>query len=350
EDIIVSTETGDEFIIFLTKKREDKSDFYPSDLESLCDRMTDWLNENIPAITFPYFKGRPRVGVGYAIVLHNPLIREEKLVNKLIDDARLMAEYQGFKTMMRDKEKLQELIIKESIITVFHPIVDFVKKKIIGYEALTRGPEGTEYESPYVLFDAASDSELLFELDRLCRQKALLNAKGLSSDYRLFMNCIPSAVHDPEFRGRYLQALLDEVSIRPENVVFEVTEREAIDNYHLFREAVEYYTDFGFSIAVDDAGAGYSSLETIVELKPHYIKLDISIIRGIEKNILKQELIRAIKSLADKMHSTVIAEGIETEAELSALKEIGIQTGQGFLFAKPGPAFPDINRNIIQSA
>jgi EAL domain-containing protein (putative c-di-GMP-specific phosphodiesterase class I) len=342
DDIIVSNETeGDEFIVFLSKKRDDR-DFYPTDLEHFCDRITDLLNDRISPIVFNFLRGRPNVAVGYAIVIHNPLLRDERLLNKLIDDAKLMSTYQEFKKKMRNQEKLQELILKESIRTVFQPIVSITKNEIIGYEALSRGPEGTEYENPYILFDVATETDLIFELDRLCRKKALQNAHGISPKHKLFINCQPSAVLDPEFRDSYLKSFLSDLKINPKNIVLEVTEREAIEHYELFREAVRYYSDIGFAIAVDDTGAGYSSLETVVELKPQYIKLDISIVRNIDKNILKQELIKAIVGLAKQMESIIIAEGVETKEELNTLKEIGINIVQGFLFAKPDSPFPDI--------
>jgi EAL domain-containing protein (putative c-di-GMP-specific phosphodiesterase class I) len=344
DDIIASTEVaGDEYIVFLSKKREDQ-EFSPTDLETLCDRITEYLNDSITPLTFQYLRGRPKIVVGYAVVIHNPLIRDERLINKLIEDAKLMSTYQDFKRLMRNKEKLQELILKESIRTFFHPIVDLVNNTVIGYEALTRGPAGTEYEHPYILFDVAEDADLLFELDQLCRKKALENAKGLLPGLKLFVNCLPSAVLDPKFRDSHLRDCLRDLNLDPSSVVLEVTERQAIEQYDLFMEAAQYYSDMGFAIAVDDTGAGYSSLETVVELKPKYIKLDISIVREIDKNILKQELIKAIVGLSRQMRSTIIAEGIETIGELNTLKEIGVKFGQGFLFARPGPPFPDINQ------
>ncbi|UCE78028.1 MAG: EAL domain-containing protein [Nitrospiraceae bacterium] len=343
DDIIVSTEVAsDEYIIFLSKKRVDL-EFSPTGLENLCERITEYLNDSISPITFQYLRGRPKIVVGYAVIIHNPLIRDERLMNKLIEDAKLMSTYQDFKRLMRNKEKLQELILKESIRTFFHPIVDLTNNSVIGYEALTRGPAETEYEHPYILFDVAEDTDLLFELDQLCRKKALENAKGILPGLKLFVNCLPSAVLDPKFRDTYLRDCLRDLDLNPSTIVLEVTERQAIEQYDLFMEAAQYYADMGFAIAVDDTGAGYSSLETVVELKPQYIKLDISIVREIDKNILKQELIKAIVGLSKQMRSTVIAEGVETVGELNTLKEIGIKFGQGFLFAKPGPPFPDIN-------
>lgn len=338
-DIIVSVNAGsDEFLVFLAKKRPDEA-FYASDLETLCDRVSMHLNDKIFQIVVPYLRGKPRISVGYAVILHNPVMRDERLLNKLIDDAKKMAGYQEFKKLMRDKEKLQELILKESIRTLFQPIVDFSEMKIIGYEALTRGPVATEYENPYVLFDAATETDLVFELDSLCRKKAFQNAKGIAQGHKLFINCMPSAILDPKFTDSSIEFILKGLKIEPQNLVIEITEREAIENYDLFKEAIAHYANVGLSIAVDDMGSGYSSLESVVELRPHFIKLDMSIVRGIHKNILKQELIRAMSGLASKMDSKIIAEGIETEEELNALKEIGVKLGQGFLFAKPSEPF-----------
>jgi EAL domain-containing protein (putative c-di-GMP-specific phosphodiesterase class I) len=343
-DIIASiAPESDEFLIFLSGKREDKV-FYPTDIGSLCARVLESLNNFLFLIVFPYLKGIPKIGVGYAVVLRNPLIQNERLINKLIEDAKLMSKYLEFRRLIRNKEKIQELIMKEDIRTLFQPVIRITDNKIIGYEALSRGPEGTEYEDPYRLFDAAADAGLLFELDRLCKKKALLNARSISPGHKLFINCLPSVVHDPEFRDVYLKSLLKELKITPADIVLEITEREAIENYNLFKEAVLYYSGLGFAIAIDDTGTGYSGLETVVELRPNFIKLDISIVRDIDKNLPKQELIKAIKAFSKELNSTVIAEGIETEEELRTLKEIGINIGQGFLFARPGPAFPDIKR------
>jgi EAL domain-containing protein (putative c-di-GMP-specific phosphodiesterase class I) len=343
-DIIASnTPESDEFLIFLGKKREDRI-FYPTDLESLSGRVADYLDNSIFPVTFPYLRGRPRINVGYAVVLHNPLVKSERLINKLIEDAKIMSSYQEYRRLMRNKEKIQELIMKGSINTVFQPIVRFEDKKVIGYEALSRGPEGTEYENPYLLFDAAAEADVLFELDRLCRKKALINSRSINPGHKLFINCFPTAVHDPEFRDVYLTSFLDEVKINPVNIVLEITEREAIENYELFKEAVSYYSGLGFSIAVDDTGTGYSGLETLFELRPDFIKVDMSIVRDIDKNKVKQELAKALIALSKELNSTVIAEGIETEEELHALREIGVKIGQGFLFARPDTLFADIKR------
>ncbi|MDP3112018.1 MAG: EAL domain-containing protein [Thermodesulfovibrionales bacterium] len=344
EDIVATDNLdGSEFLVFLSKKPEEK-DFSTDGFDTMCKKVSGCLNGAIFPITFPYLQTKPKISVGYSIILHNPLIKEERLINKLIEDAKLMAGYREFKRLVQTKETLQELIIKEDISTFFQPVVNLNTFEIIGYEALSRGPEHTEYRSPAVLFDAAAETGLLLELDRLCRKKALLNARSLSPRYKLFINCLPSAIHDPEFKDEYLKAFIKEVAINPANIILEVTEREAVENFDSFKKAVTYYSDTGFAVAVDNTGLGFSSLEMVVELKPQFIKLAMTVIRGIDKNILKQELVKAISSLSEKINSIIIAEGIETQEELKVLQDIGIPYGQGFLFAHPAFPFPGIKR------
>ena len=335
EDLVtVNHPGGDHFLIFLAKKRMDKK-FHSTDLETLSERVNKELNEKIFRDVFPYLKGRPNITVGHSIVIYNPLIQDERLIEGLIEDAKTMAKFQKFKAEIRNKEKLQELLIKEEISTVFQPIVNLQTFEVMGYEALTRGPKGTEYENPYFLFEIAREVGLVFELDRICRKKALLQATQLDTNTKLFINCLPSTIHDPEFKGNYLKEFLADVQRIPTNIVMEISEREAINDYGVFREAMEYYSDLGFSIAIDDTGAGYSSLEAIVELKPHFLKLDISMVRGIGDNLLKQAMTKAMVSFAGNMNTQIIAEGIETKEELETLKNMGIPLGQGFLLGRP---------------
>ena len=330
--------------LFSLKKPEEK-DFSTDGFDTMCKKVSGCLNGAIFPLTFPYLQTKPKISVGYSIILHNPLIKEERLINKLIEDAKLMAGYREFKRLVQTKETLQELIIKEDISTFFQPVVNLNTFEIIGYEALSRGPEHTEYRSPAVLFDAAAETGLLLELDRLCRKKHCLMQGPLSPRYKLFINCLPSAIHDPEFKDEYLKAFIKEVAINPANIILEVTEREAVENFDSFKKAVTCYSsDMGFAVAVDDTGSGFSSLEMVVELKPQFIKLAMTVIRGIDKNILKQELVKAMFSLSEKINSIIIAEGIETQEELKVLQDICIPYGQGFLFAHPAFPFPGIKR------
>jgi EAL domain-containing protein (putative c-di-GMP-specific phosphodiesterase class I) len=340
--VTVNEKHGDIFLIFLSKKRQDKP-FGRGDLENLADRVHAHLAKRIYRMTCSYLRGRPKVTIGYSLVLHNPLIKNERLILKLIDEARRMAHIQAYRLEVKNKELLQEIILKEDLRTVFQPIMNLRDPSIVGYEALTRGPAGTEFESPYTLFDIADESDLLFELDRLCRRKALQSAADLGAEYKLFVNTLPMTIRDPEFRGHWMIKFLEGMKLDPSRIVFEVTERLAIENYNLFLEAMNYFTDMGIAVAVDDMGAGYSGLEKIVHLKPAYLKFDILMVRDINASFVKREMLKAILSLADNVGAHVIAEGIETAEELETLLDLGVVYGQGFLFSRAQREFVDMS-------
>ncbi|MDD5067823.1 MAG: EAL domain-containing protein [bacterium] len=347
EDIIaINHVNGDTFYIFLSRYRKEKH-FQMGDLESVADRVQHYVNEKMFITVYSLLKRRPRINVGYAITIYNPLIQEERLIDKLIQDARTMTDYREFKTYMRNKEKLQELILKQEIKTIYQPIVNLKTHEIIGYEALSRGPRNTEYENPFILFNIAEETGLIFELDSLCRKKAFLNARGIKKEHNLFINIIPTTIHDPEFKGEYLQQFLQDLKISPRRVVLEVSERQIIENFDIFRRATKYYADLGFAIAIDDTGTGYSNLQTLLQLRMQYIKIDITLIQNIDKDSVKQELVRALVQIASNINVMSIAEGIESKAELKTLMELGVSYGQGFLFARPAPPFSKINNIVL---
>jgi EAL domain-containing protein (putative c-di-GMP-specific phosphodiesterase class I) len=340
--ITVNYHQGDMFYLFLAQGREGKP-FQAGTVENIADRIYSHINKEIFNTIFPLMKKRPNVNVGYAIKIYNPLIREERLIEQLIEDARLMIKYKEFSRITVNQEKLQELILKEEIKTIYQPIVDMSTMTALGYEALSRGPQGTVYENPYSLFNIAEEVGLLLELDNLCRRKAFSNAKGLEKGRLLFVNIFPASIHDPEFRGKFLKDFLKDLRIAPRSVVLEVNEQQIIENYQAFREASRYYSGLGFAIAIDDTGAGYSNLKSIVELELQFLKIDISLIRGIDKSKLKQNVVNSLLLISNDMGAKVIAEGIETKEEFATLKDMGIHYGQGFLIARPAPPFTGIN-------
>jgi len=162
---------------------------------------------------------------------------------------------------------------------------------------------------------------------------------ALPAGSKLFVNVFPSAMYDPEFQGAALVRLAEAHGLSPDRVVLEITEKEAIANYDVFAEALGELTRFGFSIAVDDVGAGYSGLEKIAHLNPRYLKFDRELVRSIDSSYIRREMTRALKAFADRIGSTIIAEGIESDGELQTLLELGIEFGQGFLLGRPAAAF-----------
>ncbi len=338
-------------MIFLSERRTEKVDSFLTreNVEEVSDRVQDFLFSKIFYLVYPYIKERPKISVGFSFIVNNPLIAPRRLIYGLIEEAKHIAKLQRSRLEIKNKERLQTIILHEDIQTLYQPIINLDTFEIIGYEALSRGPLNSEYETPVMLFALAQETGLVFELDRLCRKRAFENARSLDSDKMIFINTLPTTIHDPDFRGKYLREFLKDLNIKPENIVFEVTENAAIENYALFREAVEYYTNMGISIAIDDTGTGYSTLESIIEIKPHYLKFDIAMVKNIDKSVLKRELLKALINVANHINATVIAEGVETQGELNALRQLGVKVGQGFLFARPGPAFPKVEPQFRQT-
>jgi EAL domain-containing protein (putative c-di-GMP-specific phosphodiesterase class I) len=177
----------------------------------------------------------------------------------------------------------------------------------------------------------------LFELDCQCRRAAVEGAAGFPQGAKLFMNIRPSSFHDPNFQPDALTRTLERCGLSPNEVVFEISEQESIDNYAIFREARDNYGKLGFQFALDDTGAGYASLEAVLELTPEFIKVDRAFVHGIDQDPARQNMLRAFQTIANDMNARIIGEGLDTLEELRTLGELGIQFGQGWLFGKPAP-------------
>jgi EAL domain-containing protein (putative c-di-GMP-specific phosphodiesterase class I)/GGDEF domain-containing protein len=327
---------GDAFLIFLSPRRYGTV-VRLADLESRARRIEQSLNRRLAGLASPFLRGRPTVAVGYAVVPANRLVMPERLVARLVEDASDCARLQRTVGRFERRSRLLEILLNEQVSTVFQPLMRLADRTVIGYEALTRGPTDTAFQSPLALFESAAEADLVFELDRLCRLRALMSVQGIGNQHKLFVNVVPSAMYDPEFRGRRLVEFLDRLGLAPGQIVFEITETYAIENYALFSEAIQDFTEVGFGFAVDDLGTGHSGLEKIANLSPRYLKFDMTLVRDIDASYVRREMIRALKGFADKIDSTIIAEGIEREEELQALLELGIEYGQGYLLGRPAP-------------
>ena len=328
---------GNAFLIFLSPKRDEREgQTRVADLQAAAVRVEAQLNNKLERMVSPYVRGRRRVTVGFSLVFFNPLIMPERLVTRLVEEAWECTRIQKMQLAFQNRCRVQEILLGDQITTKFQPIVNLQTPGILGYEALSRGPVGTSQHSPINLFGAAADAELVFELDRHCRRKAFQTAKDLPPPYKLFVNLFPSSMYDPDFQGTALIKLLEGLGLSPDRIVLEVSEQYAIENYSLFVEALQNFTQMGFQVAVDDIGAGYSGLEKVAHLNPHYLKFDIQLVRDIDASYIRREMARALKIFADKMDSKIIAEGIGREGERQACVDLGIDYGQGYLLGRPG--------------
>jgi EAL domain-containing protein (putative c-di-GMP-specific phosphodiesterase class I) len=339
EDIICINDRGsDAFLVFFSPKRRD-GPLRIADLKAAADRVEGHLNRKLVRLANPYLGTLRRVTVGFALAFFNPLVMPERLVSRLVEEAWSCVHVQRAQRDLQSRCDLQEVLLADQLSTVFQPIVELRGRQVLGYEALSRGPAGSVYQMPLRLFEMAEEADLVFELDRKCRRRALAAAISMPSRAKLFVNVFPSAMYDPEFQGAALVHLVEEQGLSPDRVVLEITEKKVIENYDLFAEALGELTRFGFSIAIDDVGAGYSGLEKIAHLNPRYLKFDRELIRNIDSSYIRREMTRALKAFADRIGSTIIAEGIERDGELRTLLELGIEYGQGFLLGRPQAAF-----------
>ena len=341
-DIIAVKHTeGEEFTVFLSARPE-QFPFKITNLEVLCDRVATYLNEGLRPVVKDYVALRHKIAVGAARGLYNPLIQEERFIDRVITEARNRVNDHYRRIRMRDKDQLEHLMSQDAITTFFQPIVGLADRSILGYEALSRGMTQRNLRQPYVLFDIAGENDLLFGLDQICRRKAMETAQNMESGNLLFINCLPTVAYDPLFTPAELKKYFKKAKINPGQLVMEVSERQKIHDYSAFRNAIQGWKKMGLSFAIDDLGAGYSSLEAVVELKPRFLKIDRCLISGINQASVKRQVVKAVVTLSNELNATVIAEGIEAEEERSVLTKLGVTHGQGFLFSKPVPRIPGL--------
>ncbi|WP_404341371.1 GGDEF domain-containing protein [Pseudoalteromonas mariniglutinosa] len=231
--------------------------------------------------------------------------------------------------------QLQDILQNNTIKTLFQPIFDIANQQILGYEALSRGPQGSELEMPAALFRVAAECNKISELELLCRSKAIENFVKLNLQGKLFLNVSPKTLLDPcHPKGETLH-LVEHFGLAAKRVVIEVTEQEKVDDGFLLIKTIAHYRQLGFSIAIDDLGAGYSGLKQWSELCPDYVKIDRYFIDHCDQSVVKKEFLKSIIILAKATSTQVIAEGIERLEELKLLESLGIGHAQGFLLERP---------------
>ena len=239
-----------------------------------------------------------------------------------------------------------EILKTASIRTVFQPIIDIANGSILGYEALSRGPQGSDLESPLHLLSIAESLDKTWDLEQLLRIKALEKAT-FASEHLLFLNIDPNIFRDDNFISGFTREFLENMNIAPSSIVFELTERTSINDYEIFKKVLKHYTNQGYSIAIDDAGSGYSGLKTLYEVYPKYIKIDMDFVRHIDTDTFKQAIVKNLLETAKTANIKTIAEGIETADELRTLIRLGVEYGQGYFIQKPSEVIQPIPESVL---
>ncbi len=225
----------------------------------------------------------------------------------------------------------------ETLWIAYQPIVDARNRRVFGHEALLRSSEPS-LPHPGAVIDAALRLEQLDVLGRSIRARAAGPVAENPAAGALFVNLHVRDLLDPTLTAP--ESPLSRIASR---VVLEITERAALDEVGDVRPRIARLREMGFRIAIDDLGAGYSGLTSFAQLEPEVVKLDMSLVRGIDSSATKQKVVRSMSSLCRDMGMLVVAEGVETPAERDALVELGCDLLQGYLFAKPSRPFPQIS-------
>jgi EAL domain-containing protein (putative c-di-GMP-specific phosphodiesterase class I) len=213
----------------------------------------------------------------------------------------------------------------------YQPIVDLETRTIYAHEALVRGPNG---EGAWSVLSKVTE-ENRYQFDQACRVQAIKGAAELGIGERLSINFLPNAVYQPAACIQSTFAAAREYGFPLENIIFEVTEGEKVqDRAHLVDIFREYHR-FGFCTAIDDFGAGYAGLDLLSEYQPDIIKLDMGLVRGIDASKPKQAIVKGVIGICRELGIQVLAEGIETPAERDFLRATGVRLMQGYLFSKP---------------
>ncbi|MGD0018279.1 MAG: EAL domain-containing protein [Candidatus Limnocylindrales bacterium] len=220
--------------------------------------------------------------------------------------------------------KVQAIIAERAFRPVYQPIVDLATGKHVGFEALARFSDGTR---PDLCFLAADKVGMMVQLETAVLREQVAQARRLPAGSFLSLNVSPAL-------ATAVMPLLDVLAEADRPVVLEVTEHVEIDDYPRLLAALDKVRGHAM-LAVDDAGAGYAGLRHILELRPQYVKLDISLVRNVDTDPARQAMVTGMAHFAESVGCALIAEGIETANELTALKLLRVQFGQGFFLAKP---------------
>jgi len=314
-------------------------------LESYYLTISDYLNNFLKNLDV--LKAiQPVIRTGRHLLFYDPIARYERLIYQGLRSASIDAWKREEDILGRRIQELEWIIKNNMLITMFQPIVNLEDLKIYGYEALSRAKGAKEFYNTDILFDFVVSTNYLLELERICRINAVTNFQK-PDNTNLFINISANAIYDPELYEDSFVHLIKARGLKPEDIVFEITERMAILDFDTFKTAADKLKDKGFQLAIDDVGAGYSSLHTIAEIMPKYLKYDIALVKNIDKDLIKKSMLETLIPFVDKIGAHLIAEGIETIEEYEVIKEIGVPLGQGFLFAQPSEPPPVVKiKNI----
>jgi EAL domain-containing protein (putative c-di-GMP-specific phosphodiesterase class I) len=285
------------------------------DSETLSVNIEEFFSFLEALCTFHNFTRVEREGIS--------LLFLEKGVSLSPSTLKLMKTLQQYRDLMGATE-LSTLIEKGALTAHFQPIVNMKNNTIYGYESLARGvSDDGNLIYPDTLFRWGREGNMLFYLDRACRETSLKTAAVKNISSKVFINFIPTAIYDPQHCLQSTVKWAKQLDFDPKNIIFEVIESDYVSDLDHLKKILDFYKSQGFMVALDDVGSGYSSLNMIAKLLPDIVKIDRDIIDHIDTNSVNQSIFRAIVQIAKDNNIIVLAEGIERAEEANFCAQEG---------------------------
>ena len=323
---------SDKFLVFMRSGEATDAGSMDTRVKRLREKLEEALPGSVPEALRPHLDFHE----GYAVMYRDPMLRAERSIHRALDEAMFMSLRHRTREEDRRAQGLDQMIGRRGVVTLYQPIMDLNTLEVLGHEVFSRGPAGGPFEDAEHLFALAERTGRLLDLERLCREQALSSvSRHLKPGAKLFLNTSARALGDPAVAGAEFVRQAEQHGLDRHDIVLEITERMAVEEREPYRELLRHLKREGFGIAIDDMGAGYSSLQALVDVEPDYLKFDISLVRQIDRNVIKRSLLETLVDLSAKIGARVIAEGIEIEPELNTLREMGVPLGQGRYLAPP---------------
>lgn len=337
---------GDDYVVYFVPHSQTSFDFQsfitpwlPPLQNRINLRTQEFVLENIH-IRIGFVECKPQASRSADYLLYNA-VKEAFRLNKSEPDSQYYER----------KDEIHQLLTDPNnhLASAYQPILDVKRGEIFGFEALARMKGPTCFPDIADFFLFAEKIGELYPIETLCRRSAIFNSsKVLKPRELLFLNVDPQILTDPDFASGQTRKLLAQKNLKPSDVVLEITERSAIQDFPTFREALEHYRNQGYLIALDDVGAGYSSLQSIAELQPDFLKIDRSLIQLIHTDPTKWALLETFSTLSHRIGCRLIAEGVETEPEMQTVVQLGVDFVQGYFIARPSFVRSEVNPQSLE--
>jgi diguanylate cyclase (GGDEF)-like protein len=234
-------------------------------------------------------------------------------------------------------QELRAILAEDRLKPHFQPILDLASGRMHGFEGLIRGPSDSLLHSPQNLFKLALLTGQTVALEAACCRSLLRAFIATGQTSKLFLNISPGSLALSPFLALLQPEALRAQGFAPDRIVIELTENQPTYDFNQLVQTADLFRRLGFAIAMDDLGEGFSSLRLWSELRPEYVKIDKHFINGVSLDPVKYQFLASLRDIAAKTGALVVAEGIELEADLAVVQDLGLDLGQGYLFGRPAP-------------